>query len=185
MVLPQTDRIPILISIDPGITTGVAIRTASGEITTRTYKLQSELISLFGSMWVTDNLYKHVVVIEDFIGSGNLTKEGKYTIKLIGAVEALCTAYGFELYIQPPQRRKAFQDEAHSILFKKLQRFVIHEEDALAHLLRWEYDNVHRRYHGVTDASSQHLADNNDTTRTDHEQDGLERSGSEEATRGG
>lgn len=92
-----------------------------------------------------DEEYHLIVVMEDFLGAGYRNNDNKNTIKILGYIEYLCKYYGYEYYIQPPQFRKPYLEEAQEY-FKtyvdespvlkdswKNKSFSRHMVDALAH----------------------------------------------------
>lgn len=123
-----------VLSIDPGGTTGIAIRFPNGEIETFVCKTPEELYDFIKQ--VRENLEQ--IVIEDF-NAETISKYGIYTVRLVGGVTALARVFEIPLKVQLPQMRYPFRVEAQNIV--KDRRTVIHERDALSHLLRFEYDN--------------------------------------------
>lgn len=136
-----------IISIDPGGTTGIAIRMPDNTINTMA------LASSRGSITAAEELWELVpsatqIVIERFATSGLISRYGLATVELVGGVKALCHHLKIPLAVRMPQQRRAFQHLAYSSLSQLgLKRsdtgnagtFTVHEEDALAHLLAWEY----------------------------------------------
>lgn len=118
----------IILSIDPGGTTGIAIKT-DGRYTTCVCKSDEELWELFRNT-------PDVVIIENFVAE-LISKYGLSTVQLVGGVKALCWTKRIPLIVHPPQKRKAFLEQAKEILSKDHRE--IHEVDALAHLLAYEY----------------------------------------------
>lgn len=123
-----------VLAIDPGGTTGLAFSPGPGEYHTATASTPEELYD-FISTDFTD------IVIENF-RAHRIDHYGLYTVRLVGGVHALCHKLGVRYVNVPPVQRRAFQDEAHKLLSGV--RHVIHETDALAHLLAWEYKNGYR-----------------------------------------
>lgn len=134
-----------IISIDPGGKSGVAIRLPNKEIVTcicesifrngqETTFDPKELYDLF-----VDTEYDHVI-IETFQAQ-TIDKYGLHTVRLVGGIEAICFIKNIPITKHMPQMRYPFKDDAKQLLAGK--RHMIHELDALAHLLRWEHE---RRY---------------------------------------
>ena len=119
----------MIIAIDPGISTGIAWHDVEGYHTLVT-KDEGDIWSLLvGIKW-------DCVIYEDFVTSGRIGAPGLATVRLIGGILALCKHMGLQTCKHMPQARYPFQLEAR----KKLHGAIIHEQDALAHLLRYEYD---------------------------------------------
>ena len=123
-----------ILSLDPGGTTGCAVRYSDGKFSTFTCKTPEELFKFIKD--VSHCLEQ--VVIEDFKAE-LISKWGIYTVQLVGGVRALCYVYNIPVLVHRPQDRYPFRMES-KLLLKSAQH-VIHEEDALSHLLRWEHDN--------------------------------------------
>lgn len=121
----------MILAIDPGITTGIAFHDTSGYVTTTT-KEDVELWSILtGVPWET-------VVCEAFATSGRISAPGLATVRLIGGVQALCYRLSIPVHMHSPQVRYPYLKQA-----KIMKRgHIIHEIDALAHLLRWEADHA-------------------------------------------
>lgn len=131
----MTDKYKAVLAIDPGGTTGMAVRFPTGEIETFVCKTPEELYDFIKQ--TRENLEQ--IVIEDF-NAETISKYGIYTVRLVGGVTALARVYDIPLKVQLPQMRYPFRVEAQAIV--KDRKTVIHERDALSHLLRWEYDNA-------------------------------------------
>lgn len=136
--MPQDTKGKVVIGIDPGPTqpgtTGVAVRQyVNGKkvYLTAPYSNKFDVYKLFDH-----HLGIGAVVIERFATSGRISRHGLGTVELVGSVEALCVSRGIPFYRQQPFERKAFIAQAKVILQGK--PYVVHEMDALAHLLRWE-----------------------------------------------
>lgn len=153
----------MIIAIDPGQSTGIAIKTDNDYIVENQYvtkvlkhelnqhtaeQVWNLLIDVFedsqsGSK--TNDVvtwYGIEVVIERFATSGVLSKYGAETIEIVGGVKALCQLYEIPIFVHQPQTRYPFQQQAKEMLSTK--KHVIHEEDALAHLLAFEYIMSHK-----------------------------------------
>lgn len=123
-----------VIGIDPGGTTGIAVLLPMnlGYITCTT----STPEQLYEFLWAQD--YSHLVV-ENF-QAHKIDHNGLYTVDLVGACKAITYLKGAIYVKHMPQDRYAFKKAAREIL--KNRKVVIHEIEALEHLLRWEYDNA-------------------------------------------
>lgn len=134
-----------ILSIDPGGTTGIAMRvdtiesrgrpasSAGGVIRTTILKTLNELASLIG-----DTMRWEAVVCEQFATSDRISKYGLYTVELVGCVRAMCYDRGYRLYIHNPQDRISWLEDADELLKLTHKKHVIHEKDALSHLLAFE-----------------------------------------------
>lgn len=127
----------VTLAIDPGGTTGIAVRFDDGRVMTCTATSPRELWQFF------QDPKPDKVVFEIFSTGGRVDKYMIYTIELVGGIKALCEGLSIQGYAHPPQARKAFIEQAKAIL--KGTRHVIHEVDALAHLLAHEYKESHRK----------------------------------------
>jgi hypothetical protein len=118
-----------VLAIDPGGSTGVALRLPDGSYTTTTTSTPSELFDII--------LEKpDVVICELFATGGRVDKYMIYTIDLVGGIKALCYALGVRCVMHTPQRRYPWLLAANSLLPKSYA--LRHEVDALAHLLAFE-----------------------------------------------
>lgn len=125
----------IVLAIDPGGTTGMAVRLSPDIIQTFTCPNPESVFD-----FVTQNKgILQQVVIENFAAE-LIGKWGLFTVRIVGGVYALCHQYKIEYKLHQPQDRYPFQKDAKDILSTR-RGIVIHEHDALSHLLRWEYDN--------------------------------------------
>lgn len=136
-----------LIAIDPGITTGVAIRSdtvdrnGSPAISPQYMTL---VIHRPRDLWaIFDKHQPQVVIFENFQSAGLISKDGQATLRLIGGIEAVTYRLGIPTCLQFPQERYGFLPAARAMLKATRRKFPIHEVDALAHLLLYE-DRVAR-----------------------------------------
>lgn len=125
-----------IVSVDPGISTGVAIKLNNSYVT----------ITLTVDDIETGVLWDYIkdaqqVVIEHFTvfyakSRGKVSGYGLDTIETVGRVMGYCETLKVPLARQHPQNRKAFMKQAKQLASPGHTR---HEVDALAHLLAWEY----------------------------------------------
>lgn len=118
-----------VLAIDPGGSTGLALRLPDSTLLTVTTTLPSELYDFFRSP-------PDEVVLEPFNTAGQVDRYMIYTMDLVGGVKAICYLLGIKCFIQPPQRRYPWLQEAEALLAPK--EHTKHEVDALAHLLAHE-----------------------------------------------
>lgn len=138
----------MLIAIDPGGTTGMAFRFENQEWGTLAVPLSHQLE-------VTEKIASYArsvgssltVAVEQFSTMQYLSKDGINTIELVGGIVHVCALYNIVCFRHAPMHRTPFQANAHEMLVerrnklgRKIASFVVHEEDALAHLLRLEYN---------------------------------------------
>lgn len=131
-----------ILSVDPGGTTGLAWQLVSPDAQQRLIHTETAVAPEPVYDLVAEYKWDSVVC-ERFVTAGRMSKYGLYTIELVGGIKALCYHLGIQFSYRQPQNRKAFQKEAHEHLARLPDRHVIHEEDALAHLLSWK-DVQHR-----------------------------------------
>lgn len=118
-----------IVSIDPGQTSGIAVTVDGKEFNTCTYTTPEEVWDLVNLPSVDR------VVIERFATSDYLSTYGLLTIEIVGGCKALCHTLGKPLIVHTPVQRYSQQDIAKQYLLEKGIPFVIHECDALAHML--------------------------------------------------
>lgn len=121
-----------IISIDPGGTTGLAIRYPDGQWMTVALTRPSEL-------WEFFEAGPDHVVFEIFTPQGRADQYMTYTIELVGGIKALLYALKLTGTAHTPGARVAYMLQAEEML--RPHEHVIHEVDALAHLLAYEYDH--------------------------------------------
>lgn len=129
-----------ILAIDPGITTGLAWRAPDGSYHTATAK------DSFQDVWKElDPGLIELVVYENF-SAQTISKYGLETVRLIGSIQGVCWARGIRTHVQQPQFRRAFLDAAskHLTTAHGASGFVVHQTDALAHLMAFIHHNRHR-----------------------------------------
>ena len=132
-------------SIDPGGKSGVAFRLDDGKILTcvceslfdKNTKLRFDATELYEMLSLPNITH---VIVETFQAQ-TIDKYGLHTVRLVGAIEAICWYRKIPLTKHMPQDRYPFKEEAKEILQSFKRAYMVHELDALAHLLRWEFDN--------------------------------------------
>lgn len=126
-----------LIAIDPGITTGIALKTEDNEYLTLVIHRPKDLWQLF------DYHKPSVAIFEDFNSAGLISKDGQATLRLIGAIEAVTYRLNIPTCLQFPRERYGMMPLAKNMLIVSGVKFLTHQVDALAHLLLYE-DRVAR-----------------------------------------
>jgi hypothetical protein len=122
-----------ILAIDPGGTTGIAYRMPNDELLTCAVTTPQELWAFFSP------IKPDIVVFEIFATGNRVDRYMIYTIELVGGIKAACEILDIQGYAHSPQMRKSFLAEADVILRAKRTPYVVHEKDALAHLLCIEY----------------------------------------------
>jgi hypothetical protein len=121
----------IIMAIDPGGSTGVAVKI-DGNYHTATITQPTEL-------WDMLRDYKpDIVAYEDFIGNSMRDVNINGTLQLVGSIVGVCHVFGLKCIKNVPQARRAFILDARRLLVNA-QGKTVHEVDALAHLLLLEY----------------------------------------------
>ena len=119
---------PVL-AIDPGESIGIAFFDNGYQ--SCVIKEPAELWTLItGVPW-------DVVVYENFSTSGRISAPGLHTVRIVGGIQALCSHFHIAMIQHAPQARYPYLRKAKVML----AGHIIHEIDAMAHLLRWEADN--------------------------------------------
>ena len=121
-------------ALDPGGTTGVALRMSDGSLLTATCSTPEEVFDLVASCASTNT---HIVY--ERFNATRIDRHGLNTVRIIGGIIALCHVLKIPVTAHMPQGRRPFLDIAKKLLANEYT--VIHEQDATAHLLAWEYEN--------------------------------------------
>lgn len=128
-----------LIAIDPGGTTGIAVKMAAADHYATSTETSPEKV------WqlLTACLWDHVIV-EKFATGGRISKYGLDTVEIVGGIRALCHTLRFPISLRQPTQRYAWQETAKDYLKSQGTHHVIHEIEALAHLMAWQdkYDTT-------------------------------------------
>lgn len=153
-----------IIAFDPGISTGVAIHRTHIECSSCHgifgeffYNEQpncttgcdsngllpdeylTAVIVNVPDLWdIIDKHQPTTIVLENFSAGGLISKDGQATLRLIGAIEAVCYRLGIPYVIQYPQERYKFIPVARAMLQQIKRTPISHEVDALSHLLLYE-----------------------------------------------
>lgn len=121
----------MILALDPGLSMGAARRDDDNSIHTTVVKGEYYL-------WLADHIKMADIVVVEQFQADNINKYGLFTVELVGAICALSEEHSVKCYRHAPGFRKAMQQKAHDYLRGLKKRFVIHEEDALAHLFMYE-----------------------------------------------
>lgn len=143
-----------IIALDPGVTTGVAIRVDEIEfaqvdgkpltIPTGNKVYHTLVIHKPSDLWsIFDTHHPSIVIFEDFNSAGLISKDGQATLRLIGAIEAVTYRLNIPTCLQYPRERYPFIEPARRMIRATNKKYLIHEVDALSHLLLYE-DRVQR-----------------------------------------
>lgn len=134
----------LIISIDPGISSGVAIKT-NDTYNTFTTKTNTDLYEV-----LTENSWDYVV-IEQY-STQLIGKYGLRTVELVGAIEGLCWIKRFKLIKRSPIQRTPFIPRAKALMRQLklgeglLDEVTRHQVAALSHLLGFERALVDGKY---------------------------------------
>lgn len=127
----------IILALDPGITTGVALHLEDNGYVTLVCHKFTDILELIKYHQPT------VVIFEDFNSGGLIDKYGQATIRLIGSIEVMAHMLNVPTCLQFPRERYPFIAPARQMIKAMNKKYLIHEVDALSHLLLYE-DRVRR-----------------------------------------
>lgn len=124
----------MILAIDPGGTTGVAILSPNGTFNTHEisggFDGMSDWLSTFGPSWCVDG-----VVIENFRPRPGAKSTQMDAVWIVGVVKHLCRRSGMLLIVQEPGQAKSFADNSK---LKSVGWYTVgedHGRDAARHLL--------------------------------------------------
>lgn len=131
-----------IIAIDPGGTTGLALRKPDGDWVTLKVQTQEDLWDFF----VPSAPKPDYVVLEEWqFNDGIARPEGVLTHSLVSSIRGICYVSGVPLALRTPASRYKHLREATELYIgrrgsksKTFTKFESHEIDALAHLLTFE-----------------------------------------------
>lgn len=146
--MPQlSSRAPMLIALDPGPHTGVAMfqdgklhsvnTVAHANLTEQYRTLYDLLMYTFSGQFTHPALPDPVVVIEDYRSQMTMTREGYYTVQLVGFLAGTVRCAGYAPHLQLPAARRAFLNPAMDLLKRTYTHYTPHERDATAHALAY------------------------------------------------
>jgi len=130
----------LVVAIDPGITTGLCLK---GEALDRVTCVIENCGKAPIEVWkfLERGNFSHII-LEQFSASGRIDENCERTLELCGIVKIYAATHSIELTLQAPQKRRAFLKDAKLILQKRGALYMEHELDALAHLLRWDFERA-------------------------------------------
>lgn len=135
---PSTMR--VVLGIDPGVSTGVAIAIESVECGTNYWHYIS-FTSTREDMWEMIKSPVTQVVVEEF-NAQLISKYGLHTVEAVGGVMALCARENIPVVRDTPQQRNPYIDKARTLVKNGYLHANRHEVDAMSHVLFWLYHNV-------------------------------------------
>ena len=135
-----------LVAFDPGISTGCAIHTderyhvANGQTVVTPRQYITLVITEPHKLWevLEGQNPVHCCIFENFASGGLISKDGQATLRLVGAIEAICYKMGIPVALQFPVERRGFIPIAREMLKQRGSTPISHEVDALSHLLLYE-----------------------------------------------
>jgi len=150
MQLPRPSSFPsgnMLLAFDPGPHTGVAVFIDGAlrnvyTLQERTQSLQYRavhnlLMYAFSGQFTNPVLNDPVVVIEDYRSQMTMTREGYYTVQLVGFIVGTTLTAGFTPHLQLPAVRRPFLNAALDTVKLLYAHHTPHERDATAHALAY------------------------------------------------
>jgi hypothetical protein len=121
-----------IISIDPGLTIGIAT-FINNEYHTTNLTTLLELFEILDNDW-------ELVLVENYFGGGRLSSEGAQTLRIVGAVIGFCYKANIPVQINIPSSRVSGILHAQEILAN--QHHSKHELEALSHLIAHQKRNI-------------------------------------------
>lgn len=127
----------VIMGIDPGVSTGVAIATMYNPNTLKLSTIMTATCIEPEQVWDYIRPPVQILIIEKF-SAQLISKYGIQTVEIIGGVKALCAEHNIKLIEDTPQQRKPYLEKARSLVPLR-ENHTIHEVDALAHVVRYLY----------------------------------------------
>lgn len=138
----------IIVAIDPGPHMGMATRLNTGAL--HQFMIHNDMLKIWNYL---DELFEKgppgVIIVERFATGGMISRDGLFTVEAQGAIFHAAWKLHCRLYTPQPAARKPFEEEARKLIGANHTKIQSHAVDAVAHLLRWEYDELHGR-HGTS-----------------------------------
>lgn len=133
----------LVVAFDPGLTTGYALADFGGRDGSNVVPFHLLEAGSTEYIGVTLNkaLYYNpdVLIVEDFVGAGQRTREAIHTLKLVGALQFLeYTTDRWRTVVHQPQWRKGYVAAASDLLRSHPTiKYNKHAADAVAHLFAY------------------------------------------------
>lgn len=148
-----------VIAFDPGGTTGIAVLVPDGSMHTAIALTPEQCWDFIKPETVDLVIYENFVAI-------TISKYGIHTLKIIGGIRALCWKYNIPIIQKQPSARKCMLLNAREYLTKtKGDTFVVHEVDALSHLMVWDADKIEGYFIGSEKDNQYGLPSKNSNNR--------------------
>lgn len=129
-----------ILAVDPGPHCGLAARLDDKSL--QHLMFHNDIKEVLKYIYT---LQPHVIVVERFATGGRISRDGLDTVEIQGAVLGLAYVMGSQLYWQSPMDRMAWHEEARKLIGANKSKIQSHAVDAVSHLLRWEYMELHDR----------------------------------------
>lgn len=137
------------IALDPGISTGVAIHVQIPEVDHTINSISyndkgyaTTVIKQVTDIWnIIDHHEPEVIICENFQSGGLISTYGQQTLRLIGAIEVICFRQNIKFMLQYPSEihnNPGLMQKAKLLLKQIKVTPIVHEIDAMAHLLLYE-----------------------------------------------
>jgi hypothetical protein len=132
---------PVVLGIDPGVSTGVALAHYMGgewQYHTSTHREPH-------TVWELIQFPIKVLIVENF-SAQLISKYGIHTVEVVGGVIALAWKHGIQVVRDTPQQRRPYLEYAKAQVPPRgahTQHDLRHEVDALSHVVRYLYQNGH------------------------------------------
>jgi hypothetical protein len=118
----------LILAVDPGLTTGVAVYDAEHSQLLATLETKDPL--KVGSLILGYELFNTTVVVENYVGAGPRTAEATHTLQVLGFVRWYAAMLGLPVVVQAPQQRLPYVTRATELAPK-----TKHAAAALAHAI--------------------------------------------------
>lgn len=130
-----------IIAVDPGETIGLALWDTDDS----TCKVHQVAGTYAAGAWIEHNT-PDIVLVENYLGSGALTKEAKTTVMRVGFFSEWAMYMDWETYLVAPQKRLSAVSQATELIgpeaLKAMYRNGRDAVAALAHALAWSRENL-------------------------------------------
>lgn len=131
-----------MLAIDPGGVTGLAWGKGKKRYTATTPLVKEVFWAIKGyppeAYSLLPFMRPEIVILEQYQTAQRLNPHARHTIELIGGVKAACFLEGVKLVMRAPKDRIPALPDAKDHLDAVGGVWMVHEQDALAHLLAYE-----------------------------------------------